>query len=521
VKRRNPRGEWWIDESGRVEFADQDVAGLGHEAQVREMLVRLFLDKIDARDDSEFVGTLNDHSHEVISYLVGRGVSEEKAEGDPANELHPILKKKMVPKQMKPEQFEDAYWTAWGSTQRDARLYAMKWDSWKRVAGNNVETWTLTAQDLKAIADGLAEIYEQDGVEEIPTDDEFNIEVRATKKYYTGVPWSAVDSGDVSEVTRGRADNPRRRNPDHSFERLGGEEFAEGWLDSAKEIRDDRHHDRPHARYDAGGGRVLHVVTRSEGRVVEWALTTRRGGIMGGGAFGVDHLGTPQEFGVAFAAKWRGKGLHRTVLRIMRDTHFQRPIESDQDRSFGNASSWRKAGGQFHVDKDRYRINPPLPHEPTDLSRMRYLAGFRPARQLHNHTCGPACLRAVLAWKGAFVHEDHLAKVARTTKAHGTTPADMARTLASCGRRPEIKRGATVAWCLRQLRQDRPVLLLWNDWKGHWVVLVGYDGRGRLLFADPANRKTGLRVHTIQSLNKHWRARVAGKVYRRLAIAVG
>lgn len=166
--------------------------------------------------------------------------------------------------------------------------------------------------------------------------------------------------------------------------------------------------------------------------------------------------------------------------------------------------------------------NPPLLHEPTHLAGMRILRGFRPATQQHEHTCGPACLRAVLAHYAQNADEADLARAAGTTKANGTTPAGMLRVLRASRPVVVMKRGATVAWCLRQLRQSRPVLLLWNDWEGHWVVLIGYDPKTRrLLLADPANRRTGLRVHTPATLNRHWKARVGSRVYRRLAIAVG
>lgn len=168
-----------------------------------------------------------------------------------------------------------------------------------------------------------------------------------------------------------------------------------------------------------------------------------------------------------------------------------------------------------------FSTNPPIPYEPTDLKGMRALKGFRPAAQQHDYTCGPACLRAILAYYGAHLTEAHLAKAARTTKRHGTAPDDMCRTLIACARKTSVRRGATLAWCIKHLRAGHPVLLLWDDWKGHWVVLIGYDvTTGRLLFADPTNRKTGLRVHTVETLEKYWSAKVAGRAYKRLGIAV-
>ena len=43
----------------------------------------------------------------------------------------------------------------------DAREYAMKHWGWKRVVDNNVETWTLTPQDMQMIASGYGDIDDE------------------------------------------------------------------------------------------------------------------------------------------------------------------------------------------------------------------------------------------------------------------------------------------------------------------------------------------------------------------------
>jgi len=167
------------------------------------------------------------------------------------------------------------------------------------------------------------------------------------------------------------------------------------------------------------------------------------------------------------------------------------------------------------------RRNPPIPYEPPTLAGMRVLKGFRPAAQRHEHTCGPDCLRAVLHYFGRRADEHLLAEACGTTKASGTTPEGMIGALVQLHYRATIKRSASVAWCIAQLKRDRPVMLLWNDWKGHWVVLIGYNPEnGNLLLADPANRRTGLRIHTPATLRRNWTARVGGRLYDRVAIAV-
>ncbi len=97
-------------------------------------------------------------------------------------------------------QFDLAWACACGAGNADARVYSMQYDGWKRVARHEIETWTLTAHDLKVIADGLSDAA---GGEELGPDETFNIEGRSTKKYYTDVTWAEIDSGDVSAVTVG------------------------------------------------------------------------------------------------------------------------------------------------------------------------------------------------------------------------------------------------------------------------------------------------------------------------------
>ena len=163
------------------------------------------------------------------------------------------------------------------------------------------------------------------------------------------------------------------------------------------------------------------------------------------------------------------------------------------------------------------RVIPALPL--AAAKGMRVLKGFRPTIQSKDWTCGPACARAVLHHFGRTKAEATLAHQAGTTRRHGTTPTAICDTLATNGVRIVPTKRANLPWCLRQLRQSRPVLLLWNDWRGHWVVLIGYDARRRvILLADPAAPR-GLRVHRYRTFVSNWRTRVAGQAYRRLAVA--
>lgn len=213
-RRRNPTAtaasEYWITERGKAEYAD-DKRGRGHELIVSESLARLFLRVMKAPTHRDhFIGALLLHRDEVVDFLKREGVTGSDlivAQRDLYRALAPILRRKTVPVIFATAaQFDDAFGSAWGASNHDARVYAMKYDGWKRVARSNIETWTLTCDDLATIAKGLA-----DALGVLGPDETFNIEVRATGKYYTGVPWSAIESGEVSEVTRGHAVNPQKR----------------------------------------------------------------------------------------------------------------------------------------------------------------------------------------------------------------------------------------------------------------------------------------------------------------------
>jgi predicted double-glycine peptidase len=218
-------------------------------------------------------------------------------------------------------------------------------------------------------------------------------------------------------------------------------------------------------------------------------------------------------------------------------------VEAMVDTAFDYAkTNWQKSGGRILpvseypklrllavqrllelVRGGALRQNPKtIPALPLAAARgMKVLKGFRPCKQTTAYTCGPACARAVLIYRGfAGVTEHQLAREAGTTRAHGTTPTQLCDLLHRNGARIVPTKRACLAWCLRQLRQSRPVVLLWNDWAGHWVVLIGYDAKRQLLLlADPAATK-GVAVHSYATFKANWRTSVDGQVYRRLAVAI-
>jgi ABC-type bacteriocin/lantibiotic exporter with double-glycine peptidase domain len=170
------------------------------------------------------------------------------------------------------------------------------------------------------------------------------------------------------------------------------------------------------------------------------------------------------------------------------------------------------------------RQNPPLKYEPlataADIAPRHCLLDFPLMTQKTNFTCGPAVVSSVTKYFKIGVSEHRARIMMDTSEKHGTTPEKMRDYLKYLGIRTQMRRRTPLHTIKAAIDRGCPVILLWNDWKGHWACGVGY-GRGYLLLADPANRKTGLRVHLTANFRKHWHATVAGTSYRQLAIICG
>lgn len=163
--------------------------------------------------------------------------------------------------------------------------------------------------------------------------------------------------------------------------------------------------------------------------------------------------------------------------------------------------------------------NPPLPYEPLcTAADMGGLMDFPLRSQRTEWTCGPACVSMVAQFYGKRIGEMVAATQMGTTKQHGTEPKPMGDTLHRfC--LPFLHHRMTKKEVIGLVNHDRvPVVALWDDWKGHWVVIIAAD-RTRVLLADPANRKTGMRLHTWETFLGHWTTTVAGRTYHNLGIA--
>jgi len=200
-------GEYWIIDGSPV-FADGDIGDMNHEAHVISYLTSQFANLLGIdKDDVPHLQYLEDQiKHNFIEDgLIEKGEeSEEKYDNDPASFILEYLKQNYLHVFNNNEkQLTDAFFLAYGSSGRnDARDYGMKYLGWIRVQGNNIQTWTLTSEDMSNITRGISSVIEQEiGSEEDDLQDlTFNVESMTNKKYYSDVPFEVIDSGDVTKL---------------------------------------------------------------------------------------------------------------------------------------------------------------------------------------------------------------------------------------------------------------------------------------------------------------------------------
>lgn len=96
-----------------------------------------------------------------------------------------------------------------------------------------------------------------------------------------------------------------------------------------------------------------------------------------------------------------------------------------------------------------------------------------------DYFCGPAVLQSTLAANGIYVNQAELARLAKTTQELGTSPENMARTIAQFGLVAEVKRLSGLDELKEVLRKVGTVIaLVKSEGEAHWVIIDGEAGSG-------------------------------------------
>jgi len=188
LSKKAQTGEWWIID-GQAVFADSDVGDMGHEAYViNAVQAQYAYSEFDKGEWIDWDGFKKKIAEEVYEETRGMKPPPQYFQKYPKE-----IDKLCLPKLKEMGMTDEEYMIAEGHG--DARAYGMEHLGWKRVKGNNVQTQTLTVNDLKTIANGLWDVNNDLSENDITP---FNIEVVSTGAFYTDVPYSLISDGSPS-----------------------------------------------------------------------------------------------------------------------------------------------------------------------------------------------------------------------------------------------------------------------------------------------------------------------------------
>jgi len=197
-------GEYWLKD-GRAEYADGDFGDFNHEALVIADVANDIGDDLASavgRDD--VIG--GEYDPEIIGELLA---DANKAAKESGQTLDVWLKSKGFD--------PEAVRVASGDSAVDARDYGMRVLGQVRMAGNSIQLYGLNRGRLEEIARGIGDAAETDrglfDADQIMRET-FDIEDSATGKFYTGVPYSVIEGGDMKalrdyEYRRSQLEYPR------------------------------------------------------------------------------------------------------------------------------------------------------------------------------------------------------------------------------------------------------------------------------------------------------------------------
>jgi hypothetical protein len=123
------------------------------------------------------------------------------------------------------------------------------------------------------------------------------------------------------------------------------------------------------------------------------------------------------------------------------------------------------------------------------------LLDIKSYQQTTEYTCGPSSVLTVLHYYKREGNEMKIAAEMGTDTTTGTTPEQMIDWLNKNGFKASWHEHGTLDTLRNNLSKNKPTIVEWIDWGGHWVVVVGYDTRNTenpmddvIIFADPYDR---------------------------------
>ena len=143
---------------------------------------------------------------------------------------------------------------------------------------------------------------------------------------------------------------------------------------------------------------------------------------------------------------------------------------------------------------------------------LKIIEKFRTYQQTNDCSCGCGCLVMVADHYGINLTEKYCAKIANVGTSEkknthgykGTFPSDLIKTIKGLGLIPESPENFTedenpvndqttfMNYVIDAIEKKEPIIVLHQDWAGHYLVIIGYDSMGTentgddvLITADP------------------------------------
>lgn len=180
-------GEWWII-GGNAQYADGDIGDYNHEGMAIEYAQQSIMDGEGDWDEWKVKAATNMFQKAMMQANTPELKQQVQAKWDEDGGeefLMDALREKGID--------NETYQVA--EMMGDPREWAIKTLGWKRLQGNNIETYNISASDLHDIANGLWDAYQ----EECETS-EFNIYVYSQDKWYSDIPYDNISNGNIMQI---------------------------------------------------------------------------------------------------------------------------------------------------------------------------------------------------------------------------------------------------------------------------------------------------------------------------------
>lgn len=179
------------------------------------------------------------------------------------------------------------------------------------------------------------------------------------------------------------------------------------------------------------------------------------------------------------------------------------------EMKFDDGYDLSKADGADSVERDGDHQNSPYFRHPdfynlTSTDSLTILSNFKTIQQSSEWSCGVTSALMVLEWYG--LRKEHTEETLAKLRPNGLEPGatSLSQLIAifdglsgfdcysAIDAGQEVYDIFTLEYIQKTLSNGDPIMIGWNDWGGHWQVIIGYDTMGTeatqddvIIVADP------------------------------------